>query len=226
MPPLVLKVDSVQLAFNERKILQDVYLECQQGQVIGLLGRNGSGKSSLLRVIFGMQQASYKYVSIDGTFIHKGYHNNRIAYLPQHSFLPNNIQISKLTKMLVDEVFWDSFTELNIYKLHAYKTPGQLSGGELRQLEMLMIIHSKAGFILLDEPFTHISPIQADEFKPVIRACAKRKVIIITDHQYYNILDVSDKVILLNNGCTKHITHNNELITYGYLSGNHIQLRS
>ena len=84
---------------------------------------------------------------------------------------------------------------------------------------MLMIIHSKADFILLDEPFTHISPIQADEFKPVIRACAKRKGIIITDHQYYNILEVSDKVILLKDGVTKHITNNDELVTYGYLSG-------
>jgi lipopolysaccharide export system ATP-binding protein len=83
----------------------------------------------------------------------------------------------------------------------------------------MMIIHSRADFILLDEPFTHISPIQAEEFKPVIRACAKRKGIIITDHQYYNILEVSDKVILLTNGVTKHISNNDELVTYGYLSG-------
>lgn len=220
MPPLILKVDSVQLAFEERKILQDVYLECRQGQVIGLLGRNGSGKSSLLRIIFGTLNPSYKYVSINDEFIHKGYHNNRIAYLPQHSYLPNDVKISKLAKVLVDENFWNEFTGLNIYKLHSHKTAGQLSGGELRQLEMLMIIHSRADFVLLDEPFTHISPIQADEFKPIIRACAKRKGIIITDHQYYNILEVSDKVILLNNGATKHITNNDELITYGYLSGN------
>ncbi|RYD84091.1 MAG: ATP-binding cassette domain-containing protein, partial [Sphingobacteriales bacterium] len=170
MPPLVLKVDSVQLAFDERKILQDVHLTCKQGEVIGLLGRNGCGKSSLLKIIFGTLKASYKYVSIDDTFIHKGYHNNRMAYLPQHSYLPGNIKISKLARMLVDETFWDVFTDLSIYKQHAHETPGQLSGGELRQLEMLMIIHSKADFILLDEPFTHISPIQADEFKPIIQA--------------------------------------------------------
>ena len=219
MPPLILKVDSVQLAFDDRKILQDVHLECRQGQVIGLLGRNGSGKSSLLRVIFGTLQASYKYVSIGNTFIHKGYHNNRIAYLPQHGYLPGSIKISKLAPMLVDKYLWGEFADLTIYKQHSHKLTDQLSGGELRQLEMLMIIHSKADFILLDEPFTHISPIQADEFKPVIRACAKRKGIIITDHQYYNILDVSDSVILLKDGCTKHITNNDELITYGYISG-------
>ena len=219
MPPLVLKVDSVQLAFNGRKILQDIYLECRQGQVIGLLGRNGSGKSSLLRVIFGTLNASYKHVSIDDQFIYKGFYNNRIAYLPQHNYLPDNIKIKELAGILVDTELWDEFAALDIYRSYLDKTAGQLSGGELRQLEMLMIIHSKADFILLDEPFTHISPIQADKFKVVIRACAKHKGIIVTDHQYYNILEVSDKIILLSNGCTKHITHNDELVTYGYLSG-------
>lgn len=213
-----LKVDSIQLDFDGRKILQDVYLDCKQGEVIGLLGRNGCGKSSLLRIIFGTLNAAYKYVSIDGHFIHKGYHNNRIAYLPQQSYLPKNIRISELAKMLVDDRSRDEFSRLDIYKQYAHKTPAQLSGGELRQLEMLMIIYSRADFILLDEPFTHISPIQADEFKPVLRACAKRKGIIVTDHQYYNILDVSDRIILLADGTTKHLTDSAELVTYGYLN--------
>ena len=61
-----LKVDSVQLEFDDRKILQDIYLHCEQGDIIGLLGRNGSGKSSLLKIIFGTLIPSYKYISIDG----------------------------------------------------------------------------------------------------------------------------------------------------------------
>jgi lipopolysaccharide export system ATP-binding protein len=214
-----LKVDSIQLEFDGRKILRDVYLSCKQGEVIGLLGRNGCGKSSLLKIIFGTLTAGYKYVSINNEFMHKGYLNNRIAYLPQHNYLPAGIKIEKLARILVEPLSWDEFAELPIYKPNTQKIISELSGGELRQLETMMIIHSKADFILLDEPFTHISPIQADEFKPVIRACAKRKGIIVTDHQYYNILEVSDSVILLSDGCTKHITNNDELITYGYISG-------
>jgi lipopolysaccharide export system ATP-binding protein len=214
-----LKVDSVQLEFDGRKILQSVYLNCTQGEVIGLLGRNGCGKSSLLKIIFGTQEAGYRYVSIDEQYVKKGYHNNRIAYLPQHNYLPAGIKIEKLARQIVDPQSWAEFTELPIFQRNADKKIHELSGGELRQLETMMIIHSRADFILLDEPFTHISPIQAEEFKPVIRACAKRKGIIITDHQYYNILEVSDKVILLTNGVTKHISNNDELVTYGYLSG-------
>ncbi|MDB5062944.1 MAG: hypothetical protein JWP67_2787 [Mucilaginibacter sp.] len=213
-----LKVDSVQLEFDGRKILQSVYLNCMQGEVVGLLGRNGCGKSSLLKIIFGTLTPNYKYVSINDQFVHTGYLNNQIAYLPQHNYMPDGIKIEKLARIIVDPVSWDEFTELPSYQKNYNKTIGELSGGELRQLETMIIIHSKADFILLDEPFTHISPIQADEFKPVIRACAKRKGIIITDHQYYNILDVSDKIILLTNGSTKHITNNEELVTYGYLS--------
>jgi lipopolysaccharide export system ATP-binding protein len=214
-----LKVDSVQLEFDGRKILQSVYLNCTQGEVIGLLGRNGCGKSSLLKIIFGTLEANYRYVSIDEQYIQKGYHNNRIAYLPQHNYLPAGIEIKKLARQIVDPQSWAEFAGLPIFQRNAGKKIHELSGGELRQLETMMIIHSRADFILLDEPFTHISPIQAEEFKPVIRACAKRKGIIITDHQYYNILEVSDKVILLAEGVTKHISNNDELVTYGYLSG-------
>ena len=213
-----LKVDSVQLEFSGRKILQSVYLNCIQGEVVGLLGRNGCGKSSLLKIIFGTLTPNYKYVSINERFIHTGYLNNRIAYLPQHNYLPGGIKIEKLARVIVDPVLWNEFTRLPSYQNSFNKTIDKLSGGELRQLETMMIIHSKADFILLDEPFTHISPIQADEFKPVIRACAKRKGIIITDHQYYNILDVSDKIVLLTDGCTKHINNVEELVTYGYIS--------
>ena len=169
MDSFTLKVDSVQLDFNGHKILQDVFLDCRQGEILGMLGRNGSGKSSLLKIIFGTLAPSYKYVSINGQFIHKGYHNNRIAYLPQHNYLPDGIKISKLCKMIVDEKRWNEFTALEIYINHSDKTASQLSGGELRQVETLMIIYSRADFILLDEPFTHISPVQTEGFKQLLR---------------------------------------------------------
>jgi len=218
MPALTLKVDSVQLSFGDRKILQDVYLSCKQGEIVGLLGRNGCGKSSLLKIIFGTLKPSYKYISIDDVYIHKGFHNTRIAYLPQHNYLPKGMRVSQLAKMLVSEAEWDRFSAQPAYLEHGQKQTDQLSGGELRQLEMLMILHSRADFILLDEPFTHISPVQSDGFKQQLREAAKTKGIILTDHQYQNILDVSDRIILISEGRTKPITDNEELVSYGYLN--------
>jgi lipopolysaccharide export system ATP-binding protein len=215
----ILKVDSVQLSFNDRKILQGVYLECKQGEILGLLGRNGCGKSSLLRVIFGVLIPGFKYIGIDGEYIDKGYLNNRIAYLPQHNYLPHGIKISQLAPQLVEDRSWDEFAGHPIYQNHHRKTVGQLSGGELRMLETLLVLYNKADFILLDEPFTHISPVQTEYFKPILKARAQTKGIIITDHQYYNVLDVSDKLMILENGYTKQINGVEELVTYKYLSG-------
>ena len=219
MQPRTLLVDSVELSFDGRKILQDVALQCSQGEVVGLLGRNGSGKSSLLKIIFGSLKPSYRYVSIDGKYIYNGYTNGAIAYLPQHNYLPHPIRISRLARVLIDPIFWDEFAEQPIFKNHCHKTTGELSGGELRMLETLMVVYNKADFILLDEPFTHISPVQTEFFKPIIKACAKRKGIIVTDHQYYNVLDVADRLIILENGCTKPIVSVDDLVTYRYLSG-------
>jgi lipopolysaccharide export system ATP-binding protein len=218
MQPLILTVDSVQLTFGNRKILQDVYLECKQGEVVGLFGRNGSGKSSLLKIIFGTLTPAFKHVNINGATINQGYHKNRIAYLPQNNYLPRGLKISNLAKVLIDRQNWNEFSDLAIYRDHQHKSPEQLSGGELRQLEMLMILYSNADFILLDEPFTHVTPIQANYFKGIIQHIAKNKGIVITDHQYEDVLDISDKMILLTDGYTKPVNNVDDLVSYGYLS--------
>ncbi len=120
--------------------------------------------------------------------------------------------------MIVDPQVWNEFIEHSVYKKYFQKKSNQLSGGEIRQLETLMILYSKANYILLDEPFIHLSPMQAEEFKEIIRKRSQVKGIIVTDHQYYNILEISDKIILLNNGCTKPIKNSDELITYSYIN--------
>jgi lipopolysaccharide export system ATP-binding protein len=218
LDPHILKTDSIHLEFDGRKILQDIYIDCRQGEVVGLLGRNGCGKSSLLRIMFGSLTPSYKHISINDIPISKGYHNGRIAYLPQHTYLPQNIKLKNLAELIIDPQFWDDFNNHPIYqKYHDHKAD-QLSGGELRQLETLMCIYSRADFILLDEPFTHVSPVQTEMFKGIIRKCARVKGIIVTDHQYYNILDVADRIVLITDGSTKAIKSPDDLISYGYVS--------
>lgn len=214
----ILKCDSIEIAFDERKILQGVYLQCKQGEVLGLLGRNGCGKSTLLKIIFGSVTPSHKYVSIDDVYVKKGYTNGQIAYLPQHNYLPTGIKIGKLAKQIVDPLVWDEFADFPIYQSHYNNTVNDISGGEWRQLEMLMVLYSKAKFILLDEPFTHISPIQVEEFKGIITSRAKTRGIIVTDHYYKNVLEVSNRLLLLNNGYTEMISKREDLVRYGYLS--------
>jgi lipopolysaccharide export system ATP-binding protein len=213
----MLKVESIELSYNGQKILQDIYLDCKPGEVVGLLGRNGCGKSSLLKIIFGSLSPAFKHISINKVIIGKGYHH-QIGYLPQDHYLPNSTSIAQLAKLLVDPKDWDEFANQAIYRKYAVKKALQLSGGEIRQLETLIILYSSANYILLDEPFIHLSPLQAEGLKEIIRLRARVKGIIVTDHQYQNIIDISDKVILLTNGCTKLIKNAEELITFGYIN--------
>ncbi len=215
----LLQADSILLNYNNRKILQNVSLQCQTSEIIGILGRNGSGKSSLLKIIFGSIICDNKYLSIDGKVLQKGYYQNQIAYLPQHNYLPQSVRIRHLAKLLVHPGAWDEFRSHNLYRLHAESTAGQLSGGELRLLETLMILYTSAPFILLDEPFTHISPVQVETLKNLIKSRADHKGIIITDHQYHHVLNVAQRLILIQNGSTIPVENYNDLIIYGYLSG-------
>ncbi|RYE36227.1 MAG: ATP-binding cassette domain-containing protein [Sphingobacteriaceae bacterium] len=214
----MLKVDSVQLDYNGRKVLQGIYIDCHENEVVGLLGRNGCGKSSLLKTIFGTVKPTFKHISVDDVVIDKGYYHNQIAYLPQHHYLPDNLSIAKSAVLLVDLNCWDEFATHEIFQKYQHKKPNQLSGGEIRQLETLMILYSCARYILLDEPFIHLSPIQATAFKEIIRSRAKTKGIIVTDHQYRSILEVSDRIFLLNNGYTNIIREAADLIEHGYIN--------
>src|SRR6187549_2968739 len=104
----ILEFDSLDLSFDGRKILSGIYMLCQQGEVVGLLGRNGSGKSSLMKVIFGTLGAEHKSVRVNGVPLQGDYNWKRIiAYLPQDKLIPSYVSLRtafNLFKVDVDKV--------------------------------------------------------------------------------------------------------------------------
>lgn len=213
-----LHVDSVMKNYGRRQLLTDIYLNCEQGEIVGLLGRNGSGKSTLLEIIFSSKSADGKFIRI-GDKVIKNLSNahNLIKYLPQDSFLPNHLKVRKIIS-----VFSDGQNEA-IIKEHSLIVPMlnkkcyELSGGEKRLLEIYLIIYSNAKYVLIDEPFNGIAPLYKESIKNLIREQSKNKGFIITDHDYRNILDLATKVILLHDGGTKEITEIEELKFWGYI---------
>lgn len=209
-------VDSVTRQFNQRAILNGVFINCKIGEVVGLLGRNGSGKSTLLKIIFGTVEADFKHLKVDGEQISKGYLSKKIAYLPQDNFVPN-----KLTVDAAIETFCknhkNQLLEVQFVADNLKKKFLDFSGGESRLLEALIVIYSNAEFILLDEPFSQLAPLLIDELKQHINKLKPYKGFIITDHYYKSILDVSDRIVLLHNGCNYIINGVDDLILHGYL---------
>ena len=101
----LLEVDSVMISFDDRKILSGCYLKCETGDIIGILGRNGCGKSSLLKIIFGTLFTYNKFIRINQKVYQQPFkHGNLVAYLPQHGFLPKNISIKKIINIYISSV--------------------------------------------------------------------------------------------------------------------------
>lgn len=214
----LLHVDSVRKQIGERQILNDVFISCKPGEIVALLGRNGSGKSSLLKIIFGSVSADNKFISIDGKKISSLSDNAKLLqYLPQDNYLPNHVKITSIIKCFCNKENAARVMENYLVEPFLQKKVKQISGGERRILEVLLMLHSEAKYLLFDEPFNSVSPLHIEILKNLIKAHSKDKGIIITDHDYRNVLDISSTVILMDNGNTKVIREFKELIAFGYL---------
>lgn len=214
----LLEVDSVQKSFGYKNVLSDVYLKCETGDIIGLLGSNGSGKSTLLKVIFGIASAEYKFVRIDGKLKRKTSELlKEISYLPQENFIPKSFSVKKAIQLSIRKEELPFFCEDLMVQSMLHKKVTNLSGGELRYLEIKLILSNPSKFVLLDEPYNGLSPVMAENVSLLIKNNAKRKGIIITDHNYRNVLDVATKLLLIATGKTHSVTCKEELIERGYL---------
>lgn len=214
----ILEIDSVQKYFDQKLILSDVYLKCETGDIIGLLGRNGSGKSTLLKIIFGILEANNKFVRIDGNVKFKTSDLlTEISYLPQENFIPNSFSVKKVIQLSIEKQNTDDFYNDEMINSLKDKKIYHLSGGELRYLEIKLILSNPSKFVLLDEPYNGLSPIIIDKINQLIVQNSNKKGIIITDHNYENVIKVSDKLILMKDGKAFHLNDKKELIEKGYL---------
>jgi ABC-type lipopolysaccharide export system ATPase subunit len=93
-----------------------------------------------------------------------------------------------------------------------------LSGGELRYLSIKLLLKTEAKFVMLDEPFNGVSPILVEVIKQLISEGSKSKGIILTDHDYQNVLDVANRFCLIFDGGIKPFTDKQELVRWGYVS--------
>jgi ABC-type multidrug transport system ATPase subunit len=214
----LLEIDSVQKSFDNKNVLSDVYLKCETKDVIGLLGRNGSGKSTLLKIIFGIESADFKFVRIDGCVKDKTKDLfAEISYLPQDNCIPNVFSIKKAIQLSVPKKKISEFYADEMIGTMLDKKVAHLSGGELRYLEIKIILNNSSKFVLLDEPYNGLSPLMVEKVNELIQNNSKTKGIIISDHNYENVIKVSNKLVLLKEGKAHHLICKEQLIEKGYL---------
>jgi len=213
-----LEVDSVNLEFGEKRVLSDIYMRFETGKVSGILGRNGSGKSCLLRIIFGTLQARYSNVRFNGKAVFRPFRNpEKIRYMPQVSFIPKYLRLKNIF-----ELYGCSLPELlNDFPEFAREPNlpfGHYSFGHKRLIETWVILKSPSEFVMLDEPFSYIMPLHVEKLKQVIKNEKSGKGIIITDHLYRDLLDVTDDLYLIADYASLTIRDPGDLRKYGYLA--------
>jgi ABC-type multidrug transport system ATPase subunit len=212
------EADSIRKAFGEKQVLTDVYLTCQTKDIIGLLGRNGSGKSTLLRILFGTLYTDYKHILINGICVDQPFkENGLISFLHQDNFLPRSMTVKKVLKLFDHKLDDSEFVNDPLLVKVLNTKIGNLSGGESRYLEIKLILNLDSKFVFLDEPFNGISPVHIDIVKDMIRTQAGKKGIVLTDHDYRNVLDVANKYMILFDGGIKILKSKEEFIYWGYL---------
>ena len=214
-----LHVDSVRKSYRDKLILTDIFLSCKQGEIVGLIGRNGSGKSTLLKIIFGIENAENKFIRVNKKILQSFKESSKVInYLPQNDFLPKGFKIKTIINLFLPVNKRARLKENVFIKPLLQKKYQVLSGGEKRILEILLLLNSEADFVLLDEPFNGVSPIVREQIIKYITDEKPNKGFIITDHDYENVMRVSDKILFLKNAGLKKITDKMELIQHGYLT--------
>ena len=197
-----LLVDSVHLEFDKLQVLQSAFITAQTGRVTGVLGRNGCGKSCLFKCIMGGIKPQNIFVRFNDEpetdYAHIG---KRVKYLPQNVFMPTNMPLGEAFDLY--EVDYNGLVAFD-NKFHTYErmTSGQLSGGEVRIAEMYMVLNSDAEFCILDEPFSNVAPKYVEMMQDLIQTHKTTKGIIISDHMYEQVMDMTDDLFLLRDGYT------------------------
>ena len=202
-------------SYKGRKVVEDVSLTIESGQIVGLLGPNGAGKTTCFYMIIGIVPQDKGRVLIDDTDItHLPMHGRAakgIGYLPQEasvfrrlSVRDNILAILETRKDLNRKQRQEKADQLlqEFHIGHIAESLGQaLSGGERRRVEIARALATDPAFILLDEPFAGVDPISVADIKQIITHLKDRGIgVLITDHNVRDTLDICEKAYIVGSG--------------------------
>ena len=202
-------------AYKGRKVVKNVGLQVNAGQIVGLLGPNGAGKTTSFYMIVGLVPNDAGSIVLNGEDLTLSPMHERarkgIGYLPQEASIFRKLSVydnimailqtqKSLTDVERDEKLEHLLEEFNIS--HIKDNLGMsLSGGERRRVEIARALAADPKFILLDEPFAGVDPISVGDIKKIILHLKQRGIgILITDHNVRETLDVCEHAYIVSHG--------------------------
>jgi lipopolysaccharide export system ATP-binding protein len=210
----ILQTRELSKTYRGRRVVDDVSISVQQGQVVGLLGPNGAGKTTSFYMIVGLISPDSGRVLLDDTDITElpMYLRARsgISYLPQEASVFRRLSVEQNLLAILETLPIGSrerhdrmdqlIDQLGLQRVRHNKGFA-LSGGERRRVEIARSLVTNPSFLLLDEPFSGIDPIQVLELQRIIGDLKRSGIgILITDHNVRETLAVTDRAYIINNG--------------------------
>ena len=205
---MILELRNIEKSFGEKKVLTGVSFKAEGGKAFGLLGRNGAGKTTSIRILMDVFPANSGEVLIDGRPI--DYNKIGIGYLPEERGLyPKKIIIDQLTyfaelkgmsrKAAVQSVdYWLKRLGMTEYRNKKLET---LSKGNQQKIQLITALSHDPDIIILDEPFSGLDPVNAMLLKDVVKEqISKGKIVLFSSHQMSYIEEFCDSIAILNNG--------------------------
>jgi lipopolysaccharide export system ATP-binding protein len=210
----------LQKAYGSRKVVKDVSLAVQSGEVVGLLGPNGAGKTTSFYMIVGLVRADAGAITIDDNAVeHMPIHRRArlgLSYLPQEASIFRKLNVEENVRAVLElqldaagkPLSKDAITERldallkDLRVDHLRDSPAlALSGGERRRVEIARALATQPRFILLDEPFAGIDPIAVIEIQRIISFLKSRGIgVLITDHNVRETLGICDHAYIISDG--------------------------
>jgi lipopolysaccharide export system ATP-binding protein len=212
--PRKLETSEISKSYRRRKVVDDVSVSVSQGEVVGLLGPNGAGKTTSFYMIVGLISPDSGRVLLDGRDITDLAMFERarlgISYLPQEPSVFRKLTVEENLMAILETLSLSAhdrrlrmnslIEQLGLEKVRFNKGYA-LSGGERRRVEIARSLVIEPSFLLLDEPFSGIDPIQVLEIQRIIFELKRQGIgILITDHNVRETLAVTDRAYIINNG--------------------------
>ena len=208
-------VDRLQKSYGGRRVVDGVSFDVKAGEVVGLLGRNGAGKTTSFDMVLGLVKPEKVRITLDGKEISKEAIHIRcrrgLSYLPQEASVFRKLSVYDNLRMILElRGFSRSKQRARAMELLGqfgldhleHIMAVQLSGGERRRLEIARCLASDPRFILLDEPFTGIDPISIADIQVLIRRLRNEfnLGVLLTDHNPRATLKITDRAYLIDQG--------------------------
>jgi lipopolysaccharide export system ATP-binding protein len=210
----ILQTEEISKSYRGRKVVDNVSVWVERGEVVGLLGPNGAGKTTSFYMIVGLISPDSGRVRLDDRDITPlaMYQRARlgVSYLPQEASVfrkltvENNLmailQTLRISRRERRERMDRLISQMGLEQVRHSKGY-MLSGGERRRVEIARSLVIEPGFLLLDEPFSGIDPIQVLELQRIIYDLKRSGIgILVTDHNVRETLAVTDRAYIINEG--------------------------